>query len=453
MLFHYEDAQYTILIENEMNRKVSPVPGLLCCLIYSSFIYSASIEPDITVAPDGSGNYRKVQDAINAAKSNGAVIFITPGTYKEKIKVPSNKKNLKLLGESYETTIITFNADASSGRNTHASATISGEDFYAENVTFQNTVDSRVSGSQAEALRVESDRAVFYRCRIMGFQDTYRHTGNKRSYHKECIIVGTTDFIYGDGIALFEDCTIYNRKNSHVTAHSQSLINGKPANKFGYVFMNCEIKKHPDETVTNASLGRPWGNAARVVYLDCYIGSHIRSAGWMEWNNNTNHLTAYYAEYKSIGPGANPEQRLSWTHQLTDAEAADYTKENIFKANTTTATMLIGDWNPIVEDPTGIRKSPPDVPETARQSIRINPYSPSTITCNFSHATPVRLSIYDLHGRVAAVPLDGTIPAGLHRASGMTRTFSRGVYIQEISIKSGEGKQPEVYRMKTIHLH
>ena len=80
-----------------MKGKLAALASLLCCLVCSSFVYSAAIEPDITVATDGSGDYKKVQDAINAAKSNGAVIFIKPGTYKEKINVPANKKNLKLI--------------------------------------------------------------------------------------------------------------------------------------------------------------------------------------------------------------------------------------------------------------------------------------------------------------------------------------------------------------------
>jgi pectinesterase len=35
-------------------------------------------------------------------------------------------------------------------------------------------------------------------------------------------------------------------------------------------------------------------------------------------------LHAYYAEYNSTGPGANPTARASWSHQLTAGEAAQY---------------------------------------------------------------------------------------------------------------------------------
>ena len=310
-----------------------------------------TIRPDLIVASDGSGDFKSVQEAINSvttSEGKPTVIYIKPGTYKEKIRVPAEKRNLKLMGESYETTILTYDDHAKVTKD-YASTRVYAEDFYAENLTFRNTIDSRKGGSQAAALRVDGDRALFYRCRITGFQDTYYTGGNKRSYHKECVIEGTTDFIYGNGIALFEDCIINNRKDSHITAHNQKLKDGKPVNKFGYVFKNCQIKLYPGEDVTKASLGRPWGNGARVVYLNCSIGSHIRKEGWSIWNRRTNHETAFYAEYKNFGPGSGTANRLPWTRQLTDEEAADYTKEKIFRSDTTTATDLKVDWNPVVE--------------------------------------------------------------------------------------------------------
>lgn len=47
---------------------------------------------------------------------------------------------------------------------------------------------------------------------------------------KDCIVDGTSDFIYGAGIALFENCIIRNRKDSHITASSHKV--GK--SKFGF---------------------------------------------------------------------------------------------------------------------------------------------------------------------------------------------------------------------------
>jgi pectinesterase len=104
--------------------------------------------PDFVVAADGSGDFIKVQDAIHAVPSNKStrtIIFIKPGTYKERIRVPADKKNLKLVGESYENTILTYDDHAKLTKD-YASTRIYADDFYAEKLTFQNTIDSRKGG-------------------------------------------------------------------------------------------------------------------------------------------------------------------------------------------------------------------------------------------------------------------------------------------------------------------
>lgn len=61
----------------------------------------------------------------------------------------------------------------------------------------------------------------------------------------------------------------------------------------------------------------------------------IKPEGWFNWNKAGNEQTAYYAEYKSSGPGADPAGRVDWSHQLNARQAARYSLNNIFP-----------DWNP-----------------------------------------------------------------------------------------------------------
>ena len=68
------------------------------------------------------------------------------------------------------------------------------------------------------------------------------------------------------------------------------------------------------------------------------MGDHIKPQGWDNWRKPENEKTARYAEYKSRGPGANPEQRAPWSKQISDAEAAQYTVENILGGS--------DHWNP-----------------------------------------------------------------------------------------------------------
>ncbi|MBP3577769.1 MAG: pectin methylesterase, partial [Lachnospiraceae bacterium] len=55
--------------------------------------------------------------------------------------------------------------------------------------------------------------------------------------------------------------------------------------------------------------------------------------GWHDWNKEEAREQSFYAEYENYGPGASPETRVSWSHQLTAEEAALYTKENILWNN------------------------------------------------------------------------------------------------------------------------
>lgn len=58
-------------------------------------------------------------------------------------------------------------------------------------------------GRQAVALRVSGDRAAFYGCRILSYQDTLLDDGG-RHYFSNCYIEGATDFIFGNATSLYE---------------------------------------------------------------------------------------------------------------------------------------------------------------------------------------------------------------------------------------------------------
>lgn len=315
---------------------------------------------DIIVAKDGGGNFTKVQDAFDAVPDNNSkrtIIFVKAGVYKEKLKLVSTKKNVTLIGESYKNTILTYDdyAEIAGGTSKSFSTLIEADDFYAENITFENTIDSNLSqykkGGQAVALMVNGDKCIFHNCKISGFQDTFYLKANKRTYIKDCIIDGTTDFIFGSAIALFDNCFIQSKRDSYITASNQDV--GK--NKYGFVFKDCVIMANPRKDATKVSLGRPWGAGANVVFITCFEESHIIPDGWSVWSKEPEHKafnnwkTTYYAEYNCYGPGYNPDNRIEWSHRLSETAASEYTKEKIFAANTTTANKFEENWNPIIE--------------------------------------------------------------------------------------------------------
>ncbi|NCI51839.1 pectinesterase [Sediminibacterium roseum] len=296
-----------------------------------------------TVAKDGSGDYRYIQDAIDAMRVfplAPITLYIKNGVYNEKIELPENNTDVVFIGESVEKTIISFNDYSGRGKLTtftSYTAKISGNRFTAQNITFANTAGAV---GQAVALYVDADKAVFVNCRFLGNQDTiYTGGESSRQYFKNCYIEGTTDFIFGPATALFEACTIRCKTNSYITAASTT-----PGKAFGYVFKDCEIKV--DSQVTKMMLGRPWRAHAKTVFLNCTMPAQIAPQGWDNWGNPDNEKTVFYAEYKNTGPGANTSQRAKWIKQLSDDEAVKYTKENIFGAPRLDAS----DWAKEIKD-------------------------------------------------------------------------------------------------------
>ena len=286
-----------------------------------------------TVAADGSGNYRTVQaalDAVPAGNSNEIIIYIKSGVYAEKLLLDSTRNHVTLVGEAAATTILTYNdhpgmvapnGDSINTRNSH-SFLLQGADFSARHLTFRN--DAGFSAGQAVALEVQGDRASFFDCRIIGNQDIlFLNNPDSRQYYRDCYLEGTTDFIFGDATAWFENCHIYSKKNSHVTAASTPQ-----EHPYGFIFYHCVLEG--DSTVTNASLGRPWRPFASVDYIHCYIGGHIRKEGWSAWNNLDSYKSSRFAEYDNYGPGAVVSSRVGWSHQLSDAEMKKITIKNIF---------------------------------------------------------------------------------------------------------------------------
>lgn len=308
---------------------------------------------DAIVANDVSAAYTNLQAAINAAPDNGTKpfrILIRRGIYQGQFVVPKEKGHLELIGEEVTNTVLTYGLNVrESDTNTDkrfmgTGVIVLGGNFHAESITFQNTSGDH---GQALALRVDGDREVFKHCRMLGWQDTLM-INNARQYFTNCYVAGRVDFIYGSATAVFDHCEIHSKNGGHVTA-----ANTPKDQQYGFVFLDCKltgdsqpwidpqgvaVNTNKDGSAPRADLGRPWRPYASVTYLNCEMGGHIRPDGWNNWRNPTNELTARYAEYKSSGPGANPDERVKWSKQLTDEQAKNFTIGKILGGS--------DDWNP-----------------------------------------------------------------------------------------------------------
>jgi len=275
----------------------------------------------LVVAADGSGDFKTIQAAIDAAPADSAArttILVRRGTYAELPSVPAEKKNLTLCGEDRRATIIaaTNNARLNPRRREMFSAL--ADDFVLENLTLRNTTPK--GGSQAEALRVRADRVVLRHCDFASFQDTLRLDG--RVFVDECRIEGDVDFIWGGGTAYLRRCDIE-------ALHDGYLVQSRnDATLEGCVFVDCRIRTAPDIgrfVLARIDPGR--FPHSHVAFIDCALGPGVSPAGWIFDGPGAAASKAHvrFEEFHSIDPGGRPidvSRRVAGSRQLTAAEAA-----------------------------------------------------------------------------------------------------------------------------------
>ena len=303
---------------------------------------------NLTVAAEGSADFRSVQEAVDAIPDSGGTITIKPGTYREVVHV--RKPNVRLIGDAGDPArvVIVYDKVAGNSGGTLNSATVDvrADDFFARGITFQNDFWAKnpnpaevlpTGGAQAIALAISGDRAVLRNVRMLSGQDTLYLSSKScageqgpcetaRQYLADCYVEGHVDFIFGDSKAYFQNCEIHGLARSNVMYTAQSKH--YPEEDSGYVFDHCKLTADP--AAKRIILGRPWRPYSTVVYLNTDIEAQLEPAGWSEWHPGETHSleTSYYAEFQSTGPGANSAARDPHSHQLTAAEAEKWRAKN-----------------------------------------------------------------------------------------------------------------------------
>ena len=173
-----------------------------CAMIYAQ---ADSSPYQAIVAVDGSGDYKTVQEAINAVPDGQTkpwLILIKNGLYNEQVIIPKNKPYVHLIGQDKDKTIIHLNLNVGSkltgkeigGKTAYwehsvhnpsspvykyegSVVVVKGDHFYTENISYVN--DWGVlsdNGPQALAMNSQADCASFYNCKLRSFQDTWMTT-------------------------------------------------------------------------------------------------------------------------------------------------------------------------------------------------------------------------------------------------------------------------------------
>jgi pectinesterase len=242
-------------------------------------------KPDLTVAIDGSGDFKTIQEAVaSIPKSNHErrVIFVKDGVYYEKVRVDASC--ITLRGQSRAGTRLEFAAPASAPRDSLGTAVlnINSDDFVLENFTVQNT--HGVIGVHAFAIYGRGDRTVLEDADVLSqgndtlslwrtgngqfSEDAATHASpNGRYYHARLKVCGSVDFICPRGWCYMTDCEM-----TEVNPHTDAAMwhDGSRDQEMKFVLRSCRFNG-PE----NFRLARHHHDAL-FMFLDCSFEKTMR---------------------------------------------------------------------------------------------------------------------------------------------------------------------------------
>ncbi|KAL5783813.1 hypothetical protein ACOSP7_008842 [Xanthoceras sorbifolium] len=324
---------------------------LLLSLFLFLFIVVATAQPHVTVALDGTGDFRSIGEAVKSIPNNSEsdfYIYIKKGIYRESVFFPSEKTNVILSGDGMGKTVITSDRSNRSGYGIAHSAAlnVNSKYFLAKDISIINTAGP--DGGQAVALQTTSDYFACYRCSIEGYQDTLYTAHGNMQFFSACNIYGTIDFIFGDAAVVFQNSNIYVRLPRDGQQNVITADGRREEINTAIVIHNCsiiptsELRSKPS---VKTYLGRPWKKLSRTIIMESYLDGFINSEGWLKFNNESDITSLYYVEYRNYGPGSSTGGRVKWLgyHVLDNPkDVQNFTVENFIKGS---------DWLPKLKVP------------------------------------------------------------------------------------------------------
>lgn len=249
---------------------------------------------------------------------------------------------------------------------------VTGDYFYAEDVTFKNTYNYEVTDKEildgatqdveindvmqsvvrtkespvvsyaykerANAFYTNADHIECYRVNILSSQDTLGVNGDRAgayAYFKECKIGGNVDYICGGGNMVFDDCELElygytdNDNPSYITATRDSK----------YLFRNCVVTGNDNGgPLATAYYGRPWTYGADVKFINTQTNGRIPEAGWHDWSNGATVEEVAYGEYGNLN-GTNEFKSTYSSKIMTD--------EQYNEIINSIDDVYLGGWKPV----------------------------------------------------------------------------------------------------------
>ncbi|MFN3941987.1 MAG: pectinesterase family protein [Flavobacterium sp.] len=307
-----------------------------------------------------------------------------------------NKWSQEVLQNSIENGTQTFNnagAGTTNGSFWNATVVVTGSDFEAENIIFENSFNQYISQKESQDVLVpwqtgspgvrptnfgnmnvqqrifveraaaiafpnNTQRAILKNCSVIGRQDSFFGGQNARVVVYKGEVMGAVDFIFGGMTAVFYQTKLTmnvsdaSNDTAYITAAQQT--SGR-----GYLMYECTVSSTNPNQNTNSIyrakpgyFGRPWqANTSEVVFYNTtietsnypgFIGnSLIHPLGWLNTLGGTSSGMYEIGTMEESGVNNLPS-RASWATTLITPILNDSTVINTFNF-----TKGNDNWDPI----------------------------------------------------------------------------------------------------------
>lgn len=304
---------------------------------------------DFIVGIDGDFKAASAAAAQNSSSGKRFYLFFPKGEYNiGKLTGDANQmtsftaSNVSFIGENADSSII-FNQSINEGISITSTLYFNkANNLYLQDLSILNKANYRNGSDLSKtgrhvAIKEQGNKLIYKNVKLLSTQDTYYSVGT-RTYWEDGEIHGTVDFICGYGDIFFNKCNLYLEKDKGcITAPGTK-------SSWGYVFMNCTI----DGTGGNYTLGRPWNDTPRCVYINTIMKKLPTAAAWGDPMNVVPVLFAEYNSKTATGSTVDLSGRrttfsldgttVKLNPVLSASQAAQYTIANVLKGS--------DDWQP-----------------------------------------------------------------------------------------------------------
>ena len=180
-------------------------------------------------------------------------------------------------------------------------------------------------------LYIQADDTEYSNCKLLSSQDTlYTGDSTESSYFSDCVIEGNTDYICGDGNAVFDNCTLSMYGYSDKNATDSIIVANKKKAESGYLFNNCKVVNTSYEGLKPTDtfyLARSWDRGCKLAFINTEIANDTKviDEGFTNMNGDkTNVADSVMKEYNthnSDGVAADTSKRTKGTIILTKEQA------------------------------------------------------------------------------------------------------------------------------------